>query len=180
MDEGLVVGYLELRLHRFRVRGREAFGLDPFGPEQLEQGIERGEVPLPRPGEEAGRPEVAGEPGLLAEPLEELEALAGESDADPGFIVLPDEGAAVSRRARRDVALLQEDDVDVAASQLEGDAGPHAAAADHDDLGLPRQVRNRHPAPGWGSPLFRFPRFIFMFIDRYPSRRQFFICGDFR
>src|SRR5947208_3549918 len=79
---------------------------------------------------------VAREPRFLLEPLEGREALPRESNADPGFVVLPDEGAAVPCRPRGDMVLLEEDDVDVAAGQVESDARPHAPSAHHDDLGF--------------------------------------------
>ena len=93
---------------------------------------------------------------FLLEPLEEREALPRESNADPGFVVLPDEGAAVSRRPGGDMVLLEEDDVDVAAGQVEGDARPHASSAHHDDLGFLREARSGHRVPDGVSPYRRF------------------------
>src|SRR5947208_3143545 len=68
-------------------------------------------------------------------------------------------GATVARGAGGDVAFLEQDDVDVAPRQVEGDARPHAPAAHHDDLGLPREVRHDHRGPGWYVALSPFPRF---------------------
>src|SRR5207253_188070 len=82
--------------------------------QQVEQGVEGRLVPRAGSGEEPGRTKVAMEARFLLEPLEEREALPRESNADPGFVVLPDEGAAVSRRPGGDMVLLEEDDVDVA------------------------------------------------------------------
>src|SRR5207237_4518648 len=87
--------------------------LEPLDPQflrlqQVEQGVEGRQVPPAGSGEEPGRTKVAMEARFLLEPLEEREALPRESNADPGFVVLPDEGAAVSRRPGGDMVLLQE------------------------------------------------------------------------
>src|SRR5205807_10625655 len=101
VDEGRVIGDLELRFHRLRVGRRQPFGPHSLGPEQLEQGVERRQIPLPRTGQEARRPEIAGEAGLFLETPKEREALPGESDADARFVVLSHQGAAVARGTAR-------------------------------------------------------------------------------
>src|SRR5439155_370204 len=73
------------------------------------------------------------------------------------FVVLSHQGAAVARGAAGDVAFLEQDDVDVAPRQVEGDACPHAPAAHHDDLGLLREVWRDHRGPGWCLSLSPFP-----------------------
>src|SRR5207253_3264478 len=100
-----------------------------LGLEQLEQGVERRQIPFPRAGQEARRPEIAGEAGLFLETPKEREALPGESDPDAGFVVLSDQGAAVARGAAGDVAFLEQDDVDMTTSMVRGDACPQSSAA---------------------------------------------------
>src|SRR5437667_90142 len=109
-----IVGHLELRFHGLRIGRRKPLDPDSLRAEQVEQGVEGRHVPCAGAGQEPGRTKVAREPRFLLEPLEGREALPRESNADPGFVVLPDEGAAVPCRPRGDMVLLEEDDVVVA------------------------------------------------------------------
>jgi len=42
------------------------------------------------------------------------------------------------------MASLHQDDIDPAPREVEGDARSHAAAADHDGVGAPRDPSDRH------------------------------------
>jgi len=68
-------------------------------------------------------------------------------------------GSMESLAQRFGVELEVEDDIDVAPSEMEGNARPHAPAANDDDLGLPREIRTDHRAPDGGFALSRFPIF---------------------
>src|SRR5207245_1752727 len=146
--------HLQGWLDRLRFIGHEPDRAYALLLEEPDQRLERRKVALAAPRHEAGRPEVAREAGLCGESLKEAEAVARETHAESGFVLLPHEGAAVPRRTGGHVALLHEDGPDASTRQVERQARPHAAAADDDDVGVMRERRGRH-ASGNGCGLYR-------------------------
>src|SRR5207244_11968901 len=138
----------------------------PLRPEQLEQRLECREIPFPSAGEEARRPEVAGESGLLLESPEEHEALLRESDADSCLVVLTDEGTAVARGPGGDVTLLEQDDPKAPPREVPRDARPHAAATDDDRIGRAWHSGCRHGVPNRVQPYRAFSA-AFLFPSRH-------------
>ena len=106
-----------------------------------------------RDGDAAAALEPRAQPGLVLQPRVEVGRVLHEAGAALGRPQLADQAGRVPRRAARQLALLEEQDVGLAGlGQVVGDARADDAAADDDDARPCRQRVMRGPRPRRATP----------------------------